>query len=227
MDRPGWNRAGKKVLVLGATGGTGQHVVSQALQKGHDVTVLVRNPERLTIGADRLRVATGSVTDDKQTLASAVRGQDVVISALGVGSSLRSRGLVAGSVPAIVHAMEGHGVRRLIFTSAYGVGETWRDVPLLPRVLIRLLLRDLYADKASGEEELRRCSLDWTLVYPVTLTNGPETGRYRVGERLKLRGLPRISRADVADFLVNQIEDRTYVKKGVLISAESIESKTT
>jgi hypothetical protein len=115
--------------------------------------------------------------------------------------------------------MEGGGVRRLIFTSAYGVGDTWRDVPLLPRTLMRLLFRDLYADKAAGEEHIRASGLDWTIVYTVTLTDGPRTGRYRAGERLALRGFPRVSRADVADFLVAQIEDRTYVRKGVLIGS--------
>jgi putative NADH-flavin reductase len=159
------------------------------------------------------------VTDDGQALAAAVRGQEVVISTLGVGNSLKSHGLIARSAPAIVRAMESQGVRRLIFTSAYGVGATRRDVPLLPRILMRLLFRDLYADKEAGEEDLRRSGLDWTLVYPVTLTSGPRTGRYRIGERLTLHGFPRISRADVADFILTQIEDRTYVRKGVLISS--------
>lgn len=207
-----------KVLVLGATGGTGQQVVLQALQRGHDVTALVRNQERLTTRADRLRVLTGSVTDAGQALAAAIRGQDVVISTLGVGKSLRSSGLIAESAPAIVRAMDSERVRRVIFTSAYGVGVTRRDVPLLPRILMRLLLQDLYTDKEAGEAALRGSGLDWTLVYPVTLTDGPGTGRYRVGERLTFRGFPRVSRADVADFLVAQTADATYVRKGVLIS---------
>ena len=211
--------ATKKVLVLGATGGTGRQVLSQALQLGNDVTVLVRSPERLTTTHDRLRVLTGSVTDDTEALAAAVSAQDVVISTLGVGNSLKSSGLIARSVPAIVRAMESQGVRRLIFTSAYGVGVTRRDVPLLPRIVIRLLLHDLYADKEAGEDDLRRSGLDWTLVHPVTLTNGPRTGRYRVGERLTLHGFPRVSRADVAHFILTQVEDRTYMRRSVLISS--------
>lgn len=209
----------KKILVLGATGGTGRQVVSLALQQGHSVTVLVRSPQRLTVTHDRLRVLTGSIPEDGPALATAVHAQDVVISTLGVGNSLKSGGLIARSVPAIVRAMENEGVRRLIFTSAYGVGDTRKDVPLLPRILMRLLLHDLYTDKEAGEKELRRSSLDWTLVYPVTLTNAPGTGRYRVGERLTLQGLPRVSRADVAAFILTQIEDRTYLRKGVLISS--------
>jgi len=136
-------RSPKKILVLGATGGTGQQVVSQALQQGHDVTVLVRTRQRLTITDDRLRVLTGSVTDDSQALAEAVRDQTAVISVLGVGRSFKSGGLIAQSMPRIVRAMEDQGIRRLIFTSAFGVGDTRRDVPLGPRIFMRLLLRDV------------------------------------------------------------------------------------
>jgi putative NADH-flavin reductase len=213
--------AAKRILVLGATGGTGQQVVSQALQQRHDVTVLVRHPERLRLESDRLRVLVGSVTDDSHALDAAARDQDVVISALGVGNSLKSGGLIARSIPAIVRAMQTAGVGRLIFTSAFGVGETYRDVPLVPRMAIRTLLRDLYADKQVGEDELRRLGsdIDWTFVYPVTLTNGPRTGHYRAGERLTLHGLPRISRADVADFILRQMDDTTYSRRGVLVSS--------
>jgi putative NADH-flavin reductase len=211
--------ASRRILVLGATGGTGRQVVSQALQMGHEVTAFVRNPER--IRSDGLRVVVGNVIEDIGALDAAVRNQDAVISALGVGNSLKANGLIARSVPAIVRAMRGQGVRRLIFTSAYGAGQTMKDVPLIPRVLIRFLLNDLYTDKNLGEEELRRAGddIDWTLVCPVTLTNGPRTGRYRAGERLSLHRVPRISRADVATFLLAQLDDGTYVRRSVLVSS--------
>jgi len=212
-------RSEKKILVLGATGGTGQQVVSQALQQGHDVTVLVRTRQRLTISHDRLRVLAGSVTDDSHALAGAVRDQDAVISTLGVGRSFKSGGLITQSMPRIVRAMEDQGIRRLIFTSAFGVGDTRRDVPLLPRIFIRLLLQDIYRDKELGEATLRASGLDWTLVYPAGLVDAPATGHYRAGERLPLSGFPRIARADVADFLLTQVDDTTYVRKGVLISS--------
>jgi putative NADH-flavin reductase len=166
-----------------------------------------------------VRVLTGNITDDTEALAKALRGQEVVISTLGVGKALRSGGLIARSAPLIVRAMDRQGIHRLIFTSAYGVGATWKDVPILPRLLMGLLFRDLYGDKKMGEDTIRRSELDWTLVYPVTLTNGPRTDRYRVGERLKLRGFPTVSRADVADFILTQVEDRKYLRKGVLISS--------
>jgi len=208
----------KRILVLGATGGTGREVVDQALEQGHAVTALARHPERMQRSHERLRFVAGDVTQPGGALSEAVRGQDAVISALGQGLRLRSENLFARSTPRILEAMELEGVRRLIVTSAYGVGVTWRDVPWVPRILVRLFLWDLYADKEAGERTLQQSALDWTIVYPTALTSGPRTGRYRVGERLALRALPRISRADLAAFLLTQIEDRTYIRKGVLIS---------
>lgn len=209
----------RNVLVLGATGGTGRQLVTQALQQGHMVTALVRDPNRLALASDHLRVLAGSVTDDRPALATAMHGQDVVISALGVGKSFKSGGLIAESVPRIVRAMKDEGIRRVVFTSAFGVGETHRDVPLVPRLFIRLLLQDVYRDKDAGEAQLIDSELDWTLVYPSGLVDGAATGRYRVGERLPLRGFPRIARADVAAFLLTQIDNTTYVRKRVLISS--------
>jgi putative NADH-flavin reductase len=91
----------RRVLVLGATGGTGQHVVTQALHQGHLVTALVRDPGKMSVAADRLRVQSGSVTDDGPALATAMHGQDAVISTLGVGKSFTSGDLIAKSVPRI------------------------------------------------------------------------------------------------------------------------------
>lgn len=207
-----------KLLVLGATGGTGQEIVGQALQNRHDVTVLVRNPQKLTVGGDRLRVVTGSAPDDPEALADAVRGQDAVISSLGVGSSFKSMGLIGRCAGVIVAALERQSVRRLIFISAFGVGDSRHHVPLVPRLMHRLLLSDVYTDKAAGEVVVKRSALDWTIVHPTVLTNGPRTGTYRAGHPLELRGVPRISRADVADFVLKQVEDLTHNRKTVTVS---------
>ena len=206
-----------KLLVFGATGPTGQHIVSQALKQGHDITAFVRNPPKLKAAGSRLRLVTGSVPDDPQTVAEAVRGRDAVISALGVGQTFRPRGLIARSVPVIVSAMERQGVSRLIFLSAAGVGHTY-PLPLLLGLFTRTLLRWIYADKAVGEALIAASQLDWTVVHPVILTHGVKTGRYRVGERLALDGGRTISRADVAHFVLTQLSDRTYVRKTPVIS---------
>ena len=209
----------RKILVLGGTGGTGGQVIRQALARGHIVTALVRDPGRVSVTSDRLHVRTGSVTEAGESLHAALAGQDAVISALGRGTSFTSGGLIARSMALVVPAMEAQGVRRVILTSAFGVGETIRDVPLLPRLFIRLKLQDLYRDKAAGEALLRQSALEWTIVYPSALTDGPSAGRIRAGERLALRGFPRTARTDAATFLLDQVDDASYVRKGVLISA--------
>jgi putative NADH-flavin reductase len=208
-----------RLLVLGATARTGQQVVAQALRRGFVVTALVRDPARLRIDSDRPHVRTGSMTGEIAPMAAAVLGQDAVISALGVGKSFKSGRLIEQALPRILWSMEAAGVRRLVFTSAFGGGETRRDVPLIPRLFMRTLLREVYRDKEAGEVELRGSTLDWTIVYPTGLVDRPATGQYRVGERLVLRGFPTIARADLADFLLNQVDDRTYVRKGVLVSS--------
>jgi putative NADH-flavin reductase len=209
----------RNILVLGATGGTGRQVVSQALAAGHNVTVLVRDARRVPHSSDRLQVVQGDVTAESPTLSDVVLGQDAVISTLGVGKSFTPNGLCAHSAPLIVEAMRRHGVMRLIHTSAFGVGPTYSQIPLLPRLFIRTLLRHVYRDKAIGDECIHGCDLDWTIVYPAGLTDGPATGRFRSGEQLPLRGFPTISRADVASFLLAQVADRTYIRKGVLVAA--------
>jgi putative NADH-flavin reductase len=210
---------GQTILVIGATGGIGRAVLEQAEAAGLSVTVLVRDPSRLPPSSRLARVVTGDLLETPGVLDQAIPGHAVVISALGVGKSFASGRLISRSAPAIVAAMRQHGVRRLIFTSAFGVGATRRDTPLLPRLFIATLLRDIYADKHAGEQAILQSELDWTIVYPVGLTDGPKTGKYRVGERLPLKGFPTIARADVADFMLRQADDRRFIRKGVLIAS--------
>lgn len=206
------------ILVFGATGPTGQQIVKQALGRGHRVTAFARRAEALAGTDGKLRIVTGVVTQDRSKVAEAMHGQDLVISALGRGNSLRSDHLISRSMGVIVPAMAQAGVRRMILMSSFGVGESLRDAPLIPGIMFRVLLRDVFADKKSAEEELRRSGLDWTIVHPVLLTNGPLTGQYRVAERLDLHGMPKVSRADVAHFILAEAENRTFVRKVAVIS---------
>jgi putative NADH-flavin reductase len=208
----------KKVLIIGATGGTGRSLVEQALTAGHAVTAFVRNPEKVGHHHERLRVVAGDAASGAPSLSQAMRGQDAVISALGRGQSFKADSLIQRSVPHLLAAMQEHGVRRLVFTSALGVAETVQQTPLMMLVFARLLLRDIFADKAAGEALIRRSELEWTIVHPAGLTNGPLTGTYRAGERLALRGFPTISRADTAHFLLSQLDDRSYIGKVVVIA---------
>jgi len=209
-----------RIAVLGATGATGRLFVEIALQDGHAVAALARTPDRLVIRHPSLRVVAGDALSDGPELAEVVAGTDVVVSALGRGLELRSHGLMARAVPRILSAMERHGVARLVFLSAYGVGRIDQDVPLLPRVMFRTMLRDIYADKEAAEETVRKSNLRWTIVAPVHLNNRPEAGRYRAGEDIRTRGFAQISRADVAQFMLRAIDDpATFQKRMVLAPA--------
>ena len=152
------------------------------------VTVFVRDPAKAPAPHDRLRVVTGSLLDEA-ALTAAVRGQDAVISAIGRGRSFKSEHLMEQVVPPLVSAMKAAGVRRLIFMSALGVGDSYQDSPVIGRLFFRTLLRGIYADKAVGDRLIRTSGLEWTLVQPSQLTDGPLTRNYRHGERLALSGM--------------------------------------
>jgi putative NADH-flavin reductase len=206
------------ILVFGATGPTGQQIVRQALNRSHRVVAFVRQRDGLPIKDDHLTLVVGDTTQDESQVAEAMRGQEVVVSALGRRNSFRSDHLISRSMRTILPAMVRAGVRRLILVSALGVGDSHRGAPLIPRIMYRVLLRDIFADKNTAEEDVRSSGLEWTIVYPVLLTNGPLTGRYRVGEQLALHGLPKISRADLAHFILSEVESPAFVRKVAAIS---------
>ena len=187
-----------KLLILGATGGTGRHLVTQGREAGHEVTAFERHAG--------------------VSFSQAMAGQDVVISAIGRGLSFRANGLIEKTVPQILSAMKASGVRRLLFMSALGVGASYQDSPLLARIFFRTLLRGIYADKLIGDDLIRRSDLDWTIVQPSQLTDGPLTGKYRFGERLTMSGMPQVSRADTAQFILRQLDDTTYRRRIVIVS---------
>ena len=205
-----------KLLILGATGNTGKELVTQAFEQNHEITVLVRDSSKLRVPHEKLNVIIGSVLD-KAVLTKALEGTDAVISALGVGNSLKSNNLISNAVSTLIPAMSATGVKRVIFLSAFGVGETFKQASLIQKIAFRLFLKDLYADKTKADEQLRSSNLDWTLVFPAKLTNGPRTGKYTVGEKLKMKGFPSISRADVADFMLKQLADKSFMRKEVIL----------
>jgi putative NADH-flavin reductase len=211
-----------KIIVFGATGKTGRELVRQALEAGHEVTAFVRDPARLEVRHPRLEVKVGQVTTDQAAVTSAVKGHDAVITALGTEQTvrgMRSPGLMSQAMPAIIQAMTDTGVDRLVALSAFGVGDSRREAPLFLTLMYRLFLGRVFADKAVAERLLRDSELDWTLVYPVLLTDGPQTGSYRSEVRLTPGRRWRISRGDVADFMLSQLLDRTYSHKVAVVTS--------
>src|SRR5437899_6897364 len=198
-----------RALIFGATGGTGRQLVFQALRRGHDVSAFVRTPDRLAIVDPRLRAVQGDV-QRVESIRSATPGHDAVLSALGT-RSLGPTTLLSDATRDIVAAMQTHGVRRIIWESSLGVGETrGRLGPLYNWLLIPLLLRHVFADKERQQAIIRATSLEWTIVQPAALTNGPRTGTYRVGTCVG-RLFPRVSRADAAHFMIGEVENPRHV----------------
>lgn len=200
------------VLVFGASGGTGREVVKQALDHGHSVRAFVRDPDKLEIKHAKLALIAGDVTE-YASVERAVSGADAVASALGSGNSLGSDQALIDGVQNIVRAMEHAGVRRFVYLSMLGVGGSGRQLGFADRyIVLPLLLRNVMKDHARKEALIQQSTLDWVIVRPPRLTNGPYTGRYRSGEDVREKTLlASISRADVADFMVKQFTNERYV----------------
>jgi uncharacterized protein YbjT (DUF2867 family) len=131
---------------------------------------------------------------------------------------MRADGLFSRAAQAVTGAAGESGVSRLVWLSSFGVGDTYRSASLVQRVIYRTLLRDLYADKEISERAIRASGLDWTLVYPTRLIDGPAKRAYRAGDRLPMKGNPTISRADVADFLYRATNDRGWIHRDAVIT---------
>ena len=201
-----------KIVVFGATGGTGRPLVEQALERGHEVSAVARDPAAFPVARDRLTVLRGNVLD-RASVGRAVDGQDAVLSAVGTGFHLRRTTLYSEGTMTVVRAMEERGVPRLVLVSTAGLNGKDPAFPLWYRLLLKPLLLDRvkYGDMALMEEEVRASALDWTVVRPGGLTDGPPTGEYRVGSDRLPEGGAEISRADLAHFMLDQLDDRDCV----------------
>lgn len=205
------------ILVFGASGKTGHEIVQQGLHQGHYVTAFVRNPAKLTITNDRLKVVQGNVKDPA-AVAAAVKNQDAVLSALGVSKPLKSDPVVIEGIRNIIAAMEQMNVKRFIYLSFMAVGEGRKDTGFLMKNVIARIVRHEIADHAEKERLVKATQLDWTIVHAPKLTNGSKKGIYRTGENIKPKAfLPTLSRADVADFMLKQLTDRTFLFKTVRV----------
>src|SRR5258706_649670 len=203
-----------KIVIFGAAGGTGRDVVEQALAKGYEVTAFDRNPAALTIQHPKLKLLQGDIFDTA-SVEEAVVGQDAVIWLLGVRQTIHIPVCSVGTEH-IIPAMQKVGVKRFICQSAFTVaaldGE-WREVPWILPVLLKFTpkVKAMFADKIIQEKATKQSGLDWIIVRPAQLTDGRGTGKYTAGTSLKIGLNEKISRADVADFLLKQVSDDTYL----------------
>ena len=208
-----------RIVIFGASGGTGRELVKQGLALGHDITVFVRNPAAFTSG-DRLHIVVGDARNGK-AVAPAIGGQDAVLSALG--GTLGDDTLLPESMEHILAAMKQARVRRLIVLGASGVwpGATKRlSAPMraMAWVFDATLLKKPFQAQRAMQTKIQASDTEWTVVQPPRLVNKPGTGRFRVdGEALPAGGV-QIARADVATFMLEQLSSTLWLRKAPFIA---------
>lgn len=202
---------GVELLIFGSTGSIGRHLVHQALQQGHSVTAFARDAAKVDLTHDNLQVIEGDVMD-LASVERAIPGHEAVLCCLGAGR----KGIVrAEGTRNIIKAMEKTDVRRFICQSTLGVGDSQANLNFFWKYLMfGLLLRPAYVDHVKQENQVIQSKLDWTIVRPAAFTDGEHTGHYLHGFSGDDRTATlKISRADVADFMLTQLTDDTYLHK--------------
>ncbi|RKH33775.1 SDR family oxidoreductase [Corallococcus praedator] len=215
-SRPG-RGSDMRIVVIGASQGTGAAAVRTALERGHAVTAFARSPEKLVLEHPKLTRMKGDF-HQRASVEEAVRGQDAVIltaSATQLKAFKENPNYFTQGTGLVIDAMKAHGVRKLSVLSAMGAGESQALMNVVVRTLVRSLILKLpFEDHDRQEQLVRGSGLDWVIARPGRLTDGPARGRYVT--KTALEKVPfAISRADVADFLVKAVEVDTWVKHAV------------
>ncbi len=203
---------GMKLIVLGATGGTGLEIVRKAIERGHSVTAFVRSPERLKPFQDRITLTQGDLLKSVE-LERVIRGHDAVVSGFGprMPVSKADANLLQQFAVALTRAMLRAEVKRVVVES---VAFLFKDSIIPPAYLLgRILFPGVVADSAAMEDVFKNSELDWTIVRPPELTDKPYTGNYRVREGHLPRFGFKIARADVADFMIKAVENPSSIRK--------------
>lgn len=204
------------LIIFGASGGTGKLLTQQALQNGYNVTGYVRTPENFTLKHPKLKVVKGDVLNPVE-VEHAIYGHDAVLSCIGSPANkigvIRSQG-----TKNIIEAMNKAGIKRFICQASLGYGDSVKTLDRTPwyfkHLIVPYILKKGFADHALQEKHIKESNLDWVIARPGNLTDGNHTGRYQHGFAADSKNIEvKISRADVADFMLKQIESDTYLRK--------------
>ena len=207
-----------KILVLGATGATGRLIVGRALAKGHDVVALVRSKARATdlAGAELVE----GDARDAAALTRAIAGCDAVVSSLGTAMSpFREVTLLSTATRALVGVMAEQNIRRLVCITGLGAGDSrGHGGFFFDRLFLPLMLRKVYEDKDRQEDGIRASALDWIIIRPTVLNDKPARGGIKALTDLSRVHGGTIARSDVAEFVVPQLTEDTWLRKAPLIT---------
>ena len=204
-----------KVLVFGAIGKTGRMVVERAMAAGHEVTAFVRNPEEGQ--AANVKVAIGDATN-RADVDAAMQGQEAVIDTIGGKTPYKDTDLESSAAATIISSMREARVSRLIATSMLGVGDSKDNTPFYARLLVSTFLRWADKDKAEMEAEVSASGLEWTILRPAILNDDEGTGNLQVIAEGTEEKAHKITRADLADFIVQQLQADNYLRQSIVIA---------
>jgi putative NADH-flavin reductase len=201
-----------RILIVGASKGIGLETTRQALASGYDVRALARSATSMNLAAPKLEKVQGDALD-KSDVDAAVAAVDAVIVTLGVGLGdlFKPVRLFSDATRVLIAAMKDNGVNRLICLTGFGAGDSQASIAALQKIPFKIVFGRAYDDKGLQEKLIKESGLDWTIVRPGVLLNGARTGRYKVLREPSEWRNGVISRANVADFLVKQIEGRAFV----------------
>ncbi len=207
-----------RVLIIGASKGVGLETVRQTLAAGHEVRAFARSAQAIRLSHPKLEKVRGDALK-RADVEAALAGVDVVIQTLGVGFGdlFRPVSLFSEATGTLVAAMSARGVKRLICLTGFGAGDSRASVTPLQRLPFRIVFGRAYDDKSEQERLIKGSGLDWTIVRPGVLTDGVRTGRYKILADASQWRNGFVSRSDVADFLVRQIEDRSCLYKAPVL----------
>jgi putative NADH-flavin reductase len=207
-----------RLLVIGATRGIGRCLVELALNQDHNVTALVREPGQMPVSHDRLRVIKGDIRN-REAVISAVEDQDAVCITIGIHPTRKPVTVFSEGAKNVIEALTHSAANHLICVTGIGAGDSKNHGGFFyDRIFNPLLLKTIYEDKERQEALVRNSNLEWVIVRPGFLTNGPFTGTYRVLVDLEGISAGKISRADVAHFILSEIKERTYLLKTPLLT---------
>jgi putative NADH-flavin reductase len=202
-----------KLAIFGASGPTGKLVVQQALEQGHRVTAFVRSPEKFTQSHSDLTVIKADALSPS-TFENHLKGHDVVLSALGIGQSFKDTALYSESGKNIIEAMRKSGVNKFICLTSGGVEDDDPSFEFIYKLIFKRLLRKPYNNMKKLESYLQSVNdIDWIIVRPSRLVDTPLTGVYRVSARYAPKGGSKISRADLAQFMLKQLNSNEWLRK--------------
>lgn len=204
-----------KVLVIGAAGKTGRAVVEQAVAAGHQVTAFVHQADEYEVSD--VRVIEGDATDSV-AMDAAVSGQEAVLDTIGGKTPYKATTLESSAANTIIAAMQRNGVRRLVVTSMLGEGDSEANATMYERLLVSTLLRGADKDKAAMESAVEASGLDWVILRPAILTDDPAKGNVRVFDAETGEKAQKITRADLAAFMLSQLSSNEYLHQAVTIA---------